>query len=181
MARRSLATRAAAAAGLMTVIAACSTAASPDGGPDPISPQPQPSRGPFQITSPCTASLCGEIPASLQSPRCRGETEASCGWSDDAAVSYRVCEASECPATEPTESVCPEGTTFRGNTCGSENDAPCAWTTACVAPRSTTPCPGGADACGPMPEIGVICSDGSTGNLVCVETSSGCTYQPDCD
>jgi len=36
--------------------------------------------------------------------------------------------------------------------------------------------------CGPMPLLAPICDDGSTGGMVCVESSDGtCSYQSDCD
>jgi hypothetical protein len=168
---------------------ACGGASSEPGAPEEPTPAPTPAarRDALSFVSPCTASECGEVPSSFdeETTASCAPSGAECAWSapggDDTSVSYRSCEPSECAAAEPTADVCPEGLTFGGNTCGSENDAACAWTTACVAPRSTTPCPQGADACGPVPEIGVICADGSTGSLVCVLAGDRCEHQPSCD
>jgi hypothetical protein len=64
--------------------------------------------------------------------------------------------------------------------CGSQNDAACTWTTVCVPPRATTPCPD-QNGCGPEPALGVICSDGSTGGLACVTDGQKCSWQRTCD
>jgi hypothetical protein len=164
---------------LVLGVVACQSAAPT--GDQAVSPQPQPSRRQLAITAPCTAEACGEVPEALARPRCRGESVDACGWSEDTSVSYRGCEPTECSGAAPTAEICPDGTTFGGSNCGSEDEAPCAWTTACVPPRSTTPCPDGADACGPTPEIGVVCADGSTGSLVCVLAGDRCEHQRSCD
>ena len=164
---------------LLVALVACEESGGSPGGPQAVSPQPQPSRRELLITAPCTAEACGEAPTSLRAPRCRGAEVSSCGWSESDTVSYRACAPTECGA-EPS-GLCPAGTTFAGNQCGSENEAPCAWTTTCVPPRSTTPCPEGADACGPKPEIGVVCADGSTGDLACMLVGGRCEYQRTCD
>ncbi len=143
----------------------------------------QTTRSGLTFVSPCTASACGEVPASTTAakPEC-SETAGACGWGDpdpNGSVSYRQCEESECGA-KPDESVCPSGTSFKGAACGSENDGPCVWRSACMPPRSTTPCTD-ADGCGPMPEIGVICADGSNGELECMQVGNKCEYQRTCD
>lgn len=94
-------------------------------------------------------------------------------------MSYRPCAESECGAA-PGAEVCPSGTTFRGNSCGSENEAVCAWSSACTPPRSTVPCPD-TDGCGPQPEIGVICQDGGIGGLACMQGASRCGWERTCD
>jgi hypothetical protein len=137
----------------------------------------------LEFIAPCTASTCGEVPPSSKSktPACSA-TAGTCGWSDpgpDDSVSYRACEETECGA-KPDASVCPSGTTFKGANCGSENEGPCIWRSACVPPPSTTPCPD-ADGCGPMPEIGVICKDGSTGELLCMKNATSCGWQRSCE
>lgn len=147
---------------------------------DGIHPQPQPNRHPLAFTAPCTPEVCGAVPESIGEPRCKPLPEA-CAWSDDrdGTVSYRFCEDSECGAP-PTADVCPAGTLFGSNNCGAENDDPCAWTTSCVAPRSTTPCPN-PEGCGGQPMIGVICQDGTNGGLACMQVDAGCEWQRDCD
>ena len=147
-------------------------------GPQNIHPQPQPNRSPVSFTAPCTAERCGDVPGSISSPRCK-PLPAECGWTDDTSVSYRQCPESECGAA-PGPEVCPEGTTFKGNACGSENEAACAWTTACAPPRSTTACPD-ANGCGEMPLIGVICEDGGTGGLECMQFDGYCSWQRTCE
>ncbi|MBX3222021.1 MAG: hypothetical protein KF795_16000 [Labilithrix sp.] len=148
----------------------------PDG--DGIHPQPQPNRRAATFTAPCTATGCGEAPESLTSPKCK-PLPAECGWTDEGSVSFRPCDESEC-GVAPGSEVCPEGTLFRGNTCGSENEAACAWNTACAPPRSTTPCADPA-GCGPMPAIGVICEDGGNGELACMKLDTRCDWQRTCD
>jgi len=140
----------------------------------------------LNFTSPCTAGACGEVPASSTSskPTCAPSEGGSCGWSDpdpNGTVSYAPCEESKC-GTKPDQSVCPAGTTFKGAQCGSENDQACKWQSACVPPKSTTPCPD-ANGCGDgKPEIGVICKDGSTGDLACMKLASGkCGWEPTCE
>jgi len=164
--------------GLLFLLAACGSSL-PDGGPaQSIHPQPQPNDGGVRITAPCTATACGAAPSNLGSPRCKPEA-AGCGWSDDTAVSFRQCAESECGAA-PGADVCPAGTTFRGNTCGSENESVCTWSTACAPPPSTVPCRD-AEGCGGKPELGVICSDGSAGDLVCMQFASRCAWQRTCE
>ncbi|MBX3222020.1 MAG: hypothetical protein KF795_15995 [Labilithrix sp.] len=140
-------------------------------------------RSGLTFVAPCTASACGEVPPSTSAPKPECSNAAgACGWADpdpNASVSYRQCEEKECGA-KPDESVCPSGTTFKGAACGSENDGPCVWRSACAPPRSTTPCPD-ADGCGPMPMIGVICADGSNGELECMKVGNKCEYQRTCD
>jgi hypothetical protein len=174
----------------LVLVSACGAPSSPGGvsaSEPPVTSDPAKTHEALSFVAPCSSTACGEVPESLgdqAKPACAPQGT-SCVWSagggDDTSVSYRECAETECSGDAPAEDVCPAGTTFAGNRCGSENDAACAWTTACVAPRSTTPCGGGADACGPKPEIGVICADGTTGDLVCVEANGGCEYQRSCD
>lgn len=132
----------------------------------------------------CAFSACGSVPSSLGSEpsvKCSAGSSDSCAWSassDDTVVSYRPCAASECPAAPAID--CPAGTVSSSQQCGSENDAACAWTTVCVPPRDTTPCPN-ADGCGAQPELGVICKDGSNGALVCVTNGQKCSWERNCD
>lgn len=137
----------------------------------------------LNFVAPCTTSACGEVPSSSKStkPTC-AQLSGSCSWSDadpSGTVSYRPCAESEC-GTKPDASVCPSGTTFKGAQCGSENEGACTWTSACVPPPSTTPCPE-ADGCGPQPAIGVICSDGGSGGLECMKQGSKCVWQRTCE
>ncbi|MBX3263959.1 MAG: hypothetical protein KIS78_29120 [Labilithrix sp.] len=157
---------------------ACESTSKTNPGPQGIHPQPQPNRRPVTFTAPCTATACGEAPEAIASPSCK-PLPADCGWTDNSSVSFRQCADSEC-GVAPTSEVCPSGTLFRGNTCGSENEAPCAWNTACVPPPSTTPCPA-PEGCGPKPEIGVICQDGGIGGLECMQFDSRCDWQRTCD
>jgi hypothetical protein len=131
----------------------------------------------------CAFTACGSLPSNLSSTpsvKCAGASSDSCTWSasDDSTVSYRPCAASECPTAPAID--CPTGTVHSSQQCGSENDAACAWTTVCTPPRDTTPCPD-ANGCGAQPELGVICSDGSTGALACVTNGQTCSWQRNCD
>jgi hypothetical protein len=132
---------------------------------------------------PCAFTACGSLPSSLASTptvTCSGATTDSCAWSadDQQSASYRQCADSECsPAPEID---CPVGTLRSTQRCGSENGAACLWTTVCTPPRNTTPCPD-ADGCGPQPEIGVICGDGTNGALVCVSNGTKCGWERNCD
>ncbi|MDF2695580.1 MAG: hypothetical protein K0S65_3963 [Labilithrix sp.] len=132
--------------------------------------------------APCTATACGEVPPSSKAanPECK-PAAGSCAWADpNGTTSYRPCEESQCGA-KPDESVCPAGTTFKGAACGSENEGACIWRSSCASPRSTTPCPD-TNGCGDaMPDIGVICKDGSTGGLACMHVGAKCAWQPTCD
>jgi len=127
---------------------------------------------------------CGSVPSNLStvpSITCSAPSKGACAWSAasaDDTVSYRQCAASECPA--PPAIDCPAGTARASQQCGSENSGACTWTTVCAPPRSTTPCPD-ANGCGAEPELGVVCSDGSNGALVCVTSGSKCSWQPNCD
>lgn len=174
----------------LALVAGCSAGSAPPksgGGGDttdpPANDEPT-AQASLAFRSPCTASSCGALPSSLggaSSARCAAQASAACGWSaaeSDETVSYRPCKPSDCGA-EPGASICPSGTTFKGNQCGAENDGACTWTTSCAPPRSTTPC--SEDACGPKIEIGVICQDGSTGDLACMKQGSKCVWERTCD
>ncbi|HEY6078064.1 MAG TPA: hypothetical protein VIW29_04640 [Polyangiaceae bacterium] len=140
----------------------------------------------LSVVGACTFVACGSMPPSLAttpSVECVASAEASsdsCAWStsDDGSVSYRPCAASECPVAPAID--CPAGTLRSSQQCGSENDAACAWTTVCTPPRDTAPCPE-IDGCGPQPALGVICDDGSNGELACVTNGQTCSWQPNCD
>ena len=168
------------AALVAVAVVACGTSHSEDATPDGIHPQPQPNNGQISITAPCTPTTCGAAPSTFQYPKCVPD-KGTCKWIDETTVSFEACDAAEC-GTVPGAEVCPSGTTFSGNNCGSENGASCAWTTACVPPRSTTPCPD-PNGCGDAkPELGVICKDGSTGDLACFQLANGaCAFQRTCD
>jgi hypothetical protein len=163
---------------LMLAVAAACESSSSEPSPQNIHPQPQPNDGSVRISAPCSASECGEAPSSLANPHCKPKG-AGCSWSDDTSVSYRQCADAEC-GVAPSPNICPIGTTFRGNSCGSEDEEPCRWTTHCSPPPSTAPCPN-ADGCGPKPALAVICSDGGIGDLVCMEFQSRCAWQRTCD
>lgn len=132
----------------------------------------------------CEFASCGALPSSLSSEpvvECSSTAGEACSWSgDDGSVSYRYCADSECPPKPEID--CPEGTAFGSQQCGSENDAPCAWTTSCVPPRVTTPC---ADSHGcddlPVQAIGIICKDGSNGGFACVTDGESCFWERNCD
>jgi hypothetical protein len=178
---------------------ACTTtvtepAPSPSPAPTTNNPAPQPNgedqagttREALNFVSPCTAGACGSVPSSSKStkPSCAPSGGGgSCGWSDpdpDGTVSFAACEESKC-GKKPDASVCPSGTIFKGAQCGNENEKGCAWHSACVPPPSTTPCPN-ADGCGGKPEIGVICKDGSVGDLECMKLATGkCGWQRTCE
>lgn len=167
----------------LSLAGACESSSEPGSGAERpggqgIHPQPQPNRRETRFTSPCTAAKCGEAPGALESPRCK-PLDAECGWTDDTSVSYRPCPDTECgPAPGPE--VCPAGTTFKGNACGSENEGACAWSTSCAPPPSTTPCPD-PEGCGPRLNIGVICKDGGAGELACMQFDTRCNWQRTCD
>lgn len=134
----------------------------------------------------CGFEACGAVPSSLSSApkvECAASSDEACAWSEDAAsgsVSFRQCADSECPAKPAVE--CPSDTVQSSQYCGSENDAACAWTTVCVPPRVTTPCPQ-ADGCAnqEVPAIGIICKDGSNGGMACVTDGNRCFMERDCD
>jgi hypothetical protein len=165
-------------------LVACSNSESSTPPPaDPSNTDTGTTREALEFIAPCTAAACGEVPASTKStkPACTSSAGA-CEWSDtspDGTVSYRACAESECGA-KPDASVCPSGTTYKGSNCGSENEGPCVWRSACTPPPSTTPCPD-ADGCGPMPAIGVICKDGSNGSLACMKQGNKCGWERTCE
>jgi hypothetical protein len=139
----------------------------------------------LSVVGACVFSGCGSLPSNLSSApsvTCSGASADACAWSadsgDDSAVSYRWCTASECPPAPAID--CPTGTVRSTQQCGSENDAACTWTTVCTPPRSTTPC-ADQNGCGVELERGVVCSDGTSGALVCVTDGSQCSWQPNCD
>lgn len=164
-------------------IAACS---SESDGDTPRSPSEDPKADTavtaLEFVAPCNGQACGTPPSSGTSSKAACvEVASACTWkaSPDTSVSFRPCADAECGA-KPDASVCPSGTTFSGATCGSENEGRCAWHSACSPPPSTTPC-AGADGCGPKPELGVICKDGSTGDLVCMQKGASCGWQRSCE
>ena len=134
----------------------------------------------------CSFEACGAVPSSLAtSPKveCSAASSPACAWSEDAAngsVSFRQCAESECPPKPAVD--CPSDTVQSSQYCGSENGAACAWTTICVPPRITTPCPQ-ADGCAeePVSLVGIICKDGSTGGMACVTDGTKCFLERDCD
>lgn len=140
----------------------------------------------LSISGDCSFDACGSVPPSLSSTpqvECGGAKPEDCAWSDARAstsVSFRQCADSECPPKPAVQ--CPSDTVQSSQYCGSENDAPCVWTTLCVPPRITTPCPE-ADGCAtqPVPTIGIICKDGRTGGMACVTDGQKCFLERDCD
>ena len=159
---------------------ACSS--SNDGNP----PATQDTKQTLSFEGDCTAVACSSPPSNLSTApavTCTGPTGAACQWAASSAsdtVSYRECGAAECLA-KPTI-TCPTGTSLVSQTCGSENDAACSWTSVCVPPRDTTPCPqdNGCDS-QPLIEIGIICKDGSTGAFACVTDGKQCHWERNCD
>lgn len=106
-----------------------------------------------------------------------------CGWSEpdpNATVSFRQCKETEC-ATKPTI-ACPDGYVLAEGVCGSENDAPCAWTTSCVEKPSTEPCD--ESKCPQaIPAMAMLCGDGPdapVADMKCMKMRSGCQWQPVC-
>jgi hypothetical protein len=134
----------------------------------------------------CTQVACSSPPSNLASApvvTCAGGGANDCQWATSDAsssVSYRQCNVAECPAKP--DITCPTGTSLVSQTCGSENDAPCSWTSACVPPRDTTPCPE-ANGCEGQPvyTVGIICKDGSAGAFVCVTDGAQCHLERNCD
>lgn len=190
--RRTLSSRSSVSLGILgilgIVLAACSGASSETTAPPPASPAPSGDdtatvREALEFDAPCTASACGETPASSTStkPKCSAVSGA-CAWSDpspNGSVSYRQCEDTAC-GTKPDASVCPAGTTFKGAQCGSENEGACVWRSACTPPPSTIAC-ADVDGCGPQPAIGVICKDGTSGGLLCMKQGAKCAWQRSCE
>jgi hypothetical protein len=134
----------------------------------------------------CRFESCGVLPSSLSSVakvECSADSSAACAWTEpppSTTVSFRQCADSECPPKPGIE--CPSDTVQSSQYCGSENDAACAWTTVCVPPRITTPCPQ-ADGCSDQEviTIGIICKDGSTGGMTCVTDGERCFMERNCD
>src|SRR5205085_829561 len=120
---------------------ALACASSSDGN----SPSAQDTKQTLTFQGDCTAVACSSPPSNLSTApavTCTGSTGATCQWTPTGAsssTSYRQCSEAECPAKPAI--TCPSGTTLASQTCGSENDAACTWTSACVPPRDTTPCP----------------------------------------
>ncbi|MGC4069097.1 MAG: hypothetical protein QM784_31520 [Polyangiaceae bacterium] len=143
------------------------------------------SRQTLTVHEGCDFHSCGVVPAGLKetaSVECASE-DGNCLWSpvsSEGSVSYRQCNDGECPARPAVD--CPNGTTLGSQVCGSENDAPCAWTATCIPPRVTTPC-ASATGCDDLPlfDIGVICKDGTNGGFACVTDGQRCFWERDCD
>lgn len=156
------------------------------GGSEPSGKGPDsPSRQALIVTAECSFEACGSVPSSLSSEpevKCSAQ-ESDCSWSDtgdddNGTVSYRPCADSECPAKPAVN--CPSNTVQSTQQCGSENNAACSWTTTCVPPRVKTPC-ADPNSCGPVPDLAVICSDGSASGLVCVTDGKTCFLERGCD
>jgi hypothetical protein len=133
----------------------------------------------------CTFEACSSVPSSFEGEarvQCSKGDGEECEWSadgNDGSVSYAPCEDRECPARPAID--CPADHS-KSQQCGNENNAGCAWTTVCVPPRETTPCPSSNGCDGqPVLELGVICSDGSTGGFVCVTDDERCYWERSCD
>jgi len=154
--------------------------ASTSGGAEPERGSPQT----LSVRGDCSFESCGVPPSNLASApvlSCSPNAGQACGWaSASSTVSYRPCADSECPP-KPTV-TCPADTVKSSQQCGSENDGACLWTSTCVPPRNTTPCPD-AHGCDGLPvlDIGIICSDGTTGGFACVTDGQRCKYERNCD
>jgi hypothetical protein len=140
----------------------------------------------LSVNGECSFEGCGKMPDSLTSAakvECGASSSGACAWSEDSAsssTSYRQCADTECPPKPAVK--CPTDTVQAAQTCGSENQGPCGWTTVCVPPRITTPCPQ-ADGCSDQPvlTIGITCKDGSVGGMACVTDGASCFLERDCD
>lgn len=140
----------------------------------------------LSVNGECSFEGCGAVPPSLAAtPKvdCGASSSGVCAWSEKTAsdsVSYRQCADAECPPKPAVD--CPTDTVQSVQSCGSENQGACVWTTTCVPPRVTTPCPQ-VDGCSGQPvlTIGIICKDGSVGGMACVSDGARCFLERDCD
>jgi hypothetical protein len=151
-------------------------------------PSPAGRRQQYVAKGDCLFESCGSVPSTFAGEakvECASSDGNDCEWDaaengDDDVVSYARCEDSECPPRPAID--CPGNTVSASQQCGNENDAGCAWTTVCTPPRETTPCPSQTGCDGqPVAEIGVICSDGSSGGFVCVSDGDSCYWERSCD
>jgi hypothetical protein len=164
---------------------AFSVAACGSGSANPTDPAPGGTRQQLVAKGDCTFEACG-TPSSFEGEakiECAPSANDACEWSADdssGSTGYAYCEDSECPPRPAID--CPADTVKGSQQCGNENNAGCAWTTVCVPPRETTPCPtqNGCDD-QPLFTIGVICSDGSAGGFVCVSDDQKCFWERNCD
>jgi hypothetical protein len=161
-------------------VAACSGSS-----PHPADPAPGGTRQQLVAKGDCTFEECG-TPSSFEgeaSIECAASTNDSCEWSPDVTdgvAGYAYCQDSQCPPRPAID--CPADTVKASQQCGNENNTGCAWTTVCVPPRETTPCPA-QNGCDDQPQlaIGIICSDGSAGSFVCVSDDQKCFWERNCD
>ncbi len=150
-----------------------------------VKDETQPIREALSFVAPCTASSCGDLPTSSSSARSAAPScelaGSTCSWTDsgDDPVSYSPCDEALC-GIEPDATVCPAGTTFKGASCGSENDGACTWRSACAAAPNSPICPD-PTGCGPKPEIGIVCKDGSVGDLACRSLGAKCDWERTCE
>lgn len=155
------------------------------GSTDRGDPAPSGTRQQLVAKGDCTFETCGS-PSSFEGEatiECSASTGEACAWSaavDGGSVGYTYCEDSECPPRPTID--CPTDTVKSSQQCGNENDTGCAWTTVCVPPRETTPCPA-KNGCDDLPlfTIGIICSDGSAGGFACVTDAQKCFWERNCD
>jgi hypothetical protein len=162
-------------------VGACSSSSA-----NPAEPAPNGTRQQFVAKGDCTFEACGSPPSSFAGEpkiECAPATQDTCQWSADdagAVVGYTYCQDNECPPRPAVD--CPADTERSSQQCGNENNAGCAWTTVCVPPRETTPCPA-QNGCDDLPRfaIGIICSDGSAGDFVCVTDDQKCFWERNCD
>lgn len=163
-------------------VGACSSSS---GSANPTDPAPGGTRQQLVVKGDCTFEACGS-PSSFEGEakiECAPATNDACAWSaddDSGTVSYAYCDDSECPPRPAVD--CPADTVKSSQQCGNENNTGCAWTTVCVPPRETTPCPA-QNGCDDQPlfTIGIICSDGSAGGFVCVTDDRKCFWERNCD
>ena len=161
-------------------LGACSS-----GSANPSDPAPNGTRQQLVAKDDCTFEAYGS-PSSFEGEakiECAPSTNDACEWSADVgggSVGYTYCQDSECPPRPTVD--CPADTVKASQQCGNEGNAGCAWTTVCVPPRETTPC-AAQNGCDDQPRfaIGVICSDGSTGDFVCVTDDQKCFWERSCD
>jgi hypothetical protein len=162
-------------------VAACSSGTTPAAA----DPGPSGTRQQLVAKGDCTFEECGSAPSFEGAAKleCSASANDACEWSadgNDGVVGYTYCQDSECPPRPAID--CPADTVKASQQCGNENNAGCAWTTVCVPPRETTPCPA-QNGCDDEPQLalGVICSDGSPGGFACVTDGQKCFWERNCD
>ncbi len=100
----------------------------------------------------------------------------TCDGSPSDTVSWEACADAACGAAPAI--ACADGAKL-SRQCGKLNGGACTWVTTC-APEPGEPCAPGA--CGDaVPAIAPICSDGSTGSMVCRKLGATCGWASSCE